>query len=159
MLAMPSPPKKKREILIIYGLHASLERMIGMAEDLNQYGGVTLPDLPGLGGMDSFYKIGEKPSLDNMADYLATFVKMRYRRKKVTIVGMSFGFVIVTRMLQKYPELRSKVNTVVSVVGFVHKDDFHFSRKKYLFFRYGASFFSNRLPALFMKKLPCVQLI
>ncbi len=153
MLAMPSPPKKKREILIIYGLHASLERMIGMAEDLNQYGGVTLPDLPGLGGMDSFYKIGEKPSLDNMADYLATFVKMRYRRKKVTIVGMSFGFVIVTRMLQKYPELRSKVNTVVSVVGFVHKDDFHFSRKKYLFFRYGASFFSNRLPALFMKKV------
>ena len=64
------------EILLIYGHHASLERMFGIVEDIAQYGNVTVPDLPGFGGMDSFYKIGEKPTLDNLADYLATFIKL-----------------------------------------------------------------------------------
>ena len=40
--------------------------------------------LPGLGGMDSFYSIGLKPSLDNMADYVASFIKLSYKRKKVS---------------------------------------------------------------------------
>ena len=86
---------------MLYGHHSSLERVYGLAEDMSQYGNVTIPDYPGFGGMDSFYKIGMKPTLDNLADYLATFVKLRYRGKKVTIVGMSLGFVIATRMLQR----------------------------------------------------------
>jgi pimeloyl-ACP methyl ester carboxylesterase len=110
-----------------------------------------MPDLPGFGGMEPFYKLKEKPTLDNLADYLAAFVKLRYKRRRVTIMGMSMGFLVVTRMLQRYPELAKKVDVLVSVVGFVHKDDFKFTRRNYLLMRYAASFFSNRLPALFAK--------
>lgn len=123
------PPKYKtrqREILLLYGHHALLERWWGLVENLNEYGAVTMPDLPGFGGMDSFGKIGRQPTIDNYADYLAAFVKLRYRRRRVTIVGISFGFVVATRMLQKYPELAKKVDMLVSIVGFMHYDDFHF---------------------------------
>lgn len=153
MLHMTAPKGKTREILFIYGHHASLERQFGVMQVLNQYGSVTMPDLPGFGGMEAFYKIGLKPSIDNLADYLAAFVKMRYKRKKVTIIAMSLGFAIVTRMLQRCPELTKKVNLLVSVVGFVSHEEFIFSRRNYLTLRYAASFFSNRLPAYIGKKL------
>jgi pimeloyl-ACP methyl ester carboxylesterase len=135
MMYMSAPAGKKREILFIYGHHSSLERWFGLAQVLNRYGAVTAPDLPGFGGMQSFYKIGKKPSIDNMADYLAAFVKMRYKRKPVTIVGLSFGFVVATRMLQRYPDLVKKVDMIVSVVGFAHKDDFTFSTARRWFYR------------------------
>lgn len=147
MLRIPPKGAKKREILLIYGHHASIERMFGLAEDLHKYGGVTLPDLPGFGGMESFYKLGEKPTLDNMADYLAAFVKLFYKRRRVTIIAMSFGFLVTTKMLQKYPELTKKVDLLVSVVGFAHKDDFKFTKRNYNLMRYSSSFFSNRFPA------------
>lgn len=147
MLRIPPTGNKKREILLVYGHHASLERMFGLAEDLHRYGGITMPDLPGFGGMESFYKLGEKPTLDNMADYLAAFVKLFYKRRRVTILAMSFGFLVTTRMLQKYPELAKKVDLLVSIVGFAHKDDFKFTRRNYLLMRYSASIFSRRLPA------------
>jgi pimeloyl-ACP methyl ester carboxylesterase len=83
--------------------------------------------MPGFGGMDSFSKIGIKPTIDSYADYLAAFVKLRYRRRRVSIVGISFGFVVATRMLQKYPELVKKVDIFVSEVGFMHGDDFQFA--------------------------------
>ncbi len=149
MLRMSAPKNKKREILLVYGHHSSLERMYGIAEALNEYGAVTMPDLPGFGGMDSFYKIGMKPTLDNFADYLASFVKLKYRGKKVTIVGMSLGFVMITRMLQRYPELVRKVDLVVSVVGFSHKYDLTFSKPRYTFYRSFAKFFSGRLTSKF----------
>lgn len=153
MLHMPAPKGKTRNILFVYGHHASIERQFGVLEVLNKYGSVTLPDLPGFGGMTPFYKIGRKPSIDNLADYLAAFVKMHYKRKKVTIVAMSLGFAITTRMLQRCPELVDKVNLLVSVVGFVHYEEFVFKRRNFLFMRYGASFFSNRLPAFVGAKL------
>lgn len=153
MLRLPAPVNKKREILLIYGHHASIERLSGIAEDLNQYGAVTMPDLPGFGGMDSFYKIGMKPTLDNMADYLASFVKMQYKRKKVTIAAMSFGFIVVTRMLQRYPELTKKVNMLISVVGFSHHDDFIFSKPRYLAYRYASALFSGRLSSAFFRNV------
>lgn len=152
MLFMPSTNKKrKREILLIYGHHASLERSVGIAENLSQYGNITMPDLPGFGGMQSFYKIGEKPTLDNLADYLASFIKLRFKRKRITLVGISFGFIVITKMLQKYPELAKKVDLLISVVGFVHKDDFRFKRRNYLMMRWAASIFSRRLPAWFLR--------
>src|SRR5476651_1354705 len=91
MLRLPAPKNKKRDILFVYGHHTRLERIFGVSEYLNKYGSVTVPDLPGFGGMETFYKIGEKPTLDNMADYLAAFVKLRYRHRRVTIMGMSMG--------------------------------------------------------------------
>lgn len=129
MMHLPAPKNKKREILFIYGQHSSIERWWGLSQAFNRYGAVTMPDLPGFGGMDSLYKIGEQASIDNLADYLAAFVKLRYKHRRMTIVGMSLGFAVVTRMLQKYPELCKKVDMLVSVVGFTHRDDFVFTKK------------------------------
>lgn len=153
MLRIPAPKGKTRNILFVYGHHSSLERWWGVAQDLSQYGTVTMPDLPGFGGMQSFYKIGEKPTIDNLADYLAAFIKLRYKKKKVTIIGLSFGFVVVTRMLQRYPDLANKIDLLVSVVGFSHKDDFTFSRPRYLFYRWTAQILSYRLPAQLFKNI------
>lgn len=151
MLSMPAPKGKTRNILFVYGHHASIERCWGIMEELNQYGSVTMPDLPGFGGMDSLYKVGKTPTVDNLADYLASFIKLRYKRKKVTLVGFSFGFVVITRMLQRYPDLHKRVELVISTVGFVHKDEFLFSKWRYRAYLLGARLFSRRLPALFFK--------
>lgn len=127
MLHAPASKKTaKREMLLLYGHHALLERWWGLVENLQEFGPVTMPDLPGFGGMDSFDKIRQKPTIDAYADYLAAFIKLKYRRKRLTIVGISFGFLVATRMLQKYPEVASKVDLVVSMVGFMHRDDFVF---------------------------------
>jgi pimeloyl-ACP methyl ester carboxylesterase len=149
MLHMPAPKNKptNQEILFVYGHHSSLERWWGLVQVLNRYGAVTMPDLPGFGGMDSFYTIGKKPTIDNLADYLAAFIKLRYKRKKVAIAGMSFGFVIATRMLQRYPELTKKVILLVSIVGFAHHDDFTFSKSRYNFYLNATRLLSFRLAA------------
>jgi len=153
MLRIPSLKNKNKDILMIYGHHASLERIYGLADELSQYGNVTAPDLPGFGGMDSFHKIGMKPNIDNLADYLATFIKLRFSRKKITIVGMSLGFVIATRMLQKYPELTKKVEIIVSMVGFTRKDDGKVSKKMTRSYWALATIFSRRVPAWFFYNL------
>lgn len=151
MARIPGPAGKKAEVLFIYGQHSSLERWWGLMQYMSKYGSVTAPDLPGLGGMDSFYKIGKKPTLDNFADYLAAFVKMRYKNKKVVIVGMSLGFVIATRMLQRYPELKKNVEMLISLVGFTHADDFNFSKSRYRFYRVLVGTLSHYIPAVFFK--------
>lgn len=147
MLVMPPSRRKKREILFIYGHHSTIERWYTVAEELRKYGTVTIPDLPGFGGMQSFYKIGQRPTIDTLADYLAAFVKLRYKRRRLTIVGLSFGFVIVTRMLQRYPDIAKRVDLLVSIVGFSHRDDFTFSKRRYLLYRAGATLFSWSVPA------------
>ena len=145
---MPAPKNKKTEILFVYGQHSSLERWWGLLQYANRLGAVTAPDIPGFGGMESFHKIGKQPTIDNFADYLAAFVKMRYKRKKVVIMGMSLGFVIATRMLQRYPELSKNVVMLVSLVGMTHADDFRFPRARYWFYRSIGAVFSHWLPAL-----------
>jgi len=151
MLHVPAPAGKKTEFLFIYGQHSSLERWWGLIQYIGRYGAVTAVDLPGLGGMDSFYTIGKKPTLDNFADYLAAFIKMRYKNKRVVVVGMSLGFAIVTRMLQRYPELKKNVSMLVSLVGLVHGDDFKIPPMLYFFFRSLATVMKFRVPALFFR--------
>lgn len=154
MLRVPaSSPSKKREILLVYGHHSSLERMFGYVEVLSRYGNVTMPDLPGFGGMDPLYKIGEKPTLENMADYLASFIKLRYRQKTVTIIAMSFGFAVLTKMLQKYPELSGKVDLLVSFVGLTNKNDIGMKRRNFLFFKYFSKLMSIRPLAAFTQHI------
>jgi len=154
MLRLPARHQgSTREILLVYGHHSSLERIKGIAELLAQYGNVTVPDLPGFGGMQPMYNIGIKPSLDNLADYLASFIKLRYKNRRITIIGLSFGFLVVTKMLQKYPDIARKTDLLVSLVGMVHKEDFRLKKRYLNFFRYGASFFSNKLPAWLAKTL------
>lgn len=153
MLKIPSAKYKKSHILLVYGHHASLERVYGIAEALSDYGNVVVPDLPGFGGMESFYTIGMKPTLDNMADYLASFVKLKYRGKKVAVVGMSLGFVIVTRMLQRYPELASKIDLLISFVGFTHSYDMTFTTTRKLAYRSAATVLTRRIPSLLFYNL------
>jgi len=136
MLHLPPPPKHKtREFLVLYGHHALLERWWSLVQNFNEFGAVTMPDMPGFGGMDSFYKIGKRPTIDNLADYLASFIKLRYKRRRVVIVGISFGFVVATRMLQRYPDLAKRVDFVISAAGFTHHDDFSFSRPRMIAYR------------------------
>jgi len=154
MMYLPAKnPDKKREILLLYGHHASLERMNGIAENLSKYGNVTLPDLPGFGGMKSFYTIGRKPTLDNFADYLAAFIKLKYKRKRLTIMSMSFSFLIVTRMLQKYPELAKKVDLVVSSVGFVHHEDFRLPKSQIFGLKLMGNVFQYKFPSFLFRYL------
>lgn len=151
MLRLPSQKVTRREILVVYGHHAMLERWFSLAENLAEFGNVTMPDLPGFGGMESFSKIGLKPNTDNFADYLAAFIKLRFKRKKVTIFAISYGFVVVTRMLQRYPELASKVDILISAVGFMHKDDISLNRPMKIFVRYIARVVATRPAALLFR--------
>lgn len=151
MLHIPGPKPNSPEILFVYGHHSSLERWWGIVKFLSKYASVTMPDLPGFGGMDSFYKIGKDGSIDNLADYLAAFIKLRYKRKKIIIIGMSLGFVITTRMLQRCPELTNKVDMLVSFAGFAHQDDFTFSKPRHFFYLTGSRFFKHRIPAMFFR--------
>lgn len=151
MLHLPAKKRgSQREILIIYGHHSTLERWWGFAQSFNRYGSVTMPDLPGFGGMESLYTIGKKPDLDTMADYMASFVKWRYKRKRLTIVGLSFGFLVATRMLQRYPELTKKVDILISAVGFSHYDDFVFTKTRRKMYILSSRMITRRpLPFLF----------
>jgi len=163
MLCLPAQAGKKREILFVPGLHTSLERLFGVIEYLNKYGGVTLPDLPGFGGMRPFYKIGQQPTVDNMADYLAAFVKLRYKNRRLTIMGFSWGFLVATRMLQKYPEVASKVDLLISLAGLTNGSDFKWRRHSRRLLWIGSSFFSLRLPAFLVKNValrgPFIRLV
>lgn len=126
LLHVPYRQKKrsKKTILLIYGIHSSHERMHSIAEFLADYGEVYSPDLPGLGGMNSFYSIGLTPSLDLYADYLYSFLKAKGLTSKVTVVAMSFGFLVVTRMLQRHEDAQEWFDNVVSFVGFGRASDF-----------------------------------
>lgn len=153
MLRLPPRKGLTREIIFVYGQHSSLERWWGIAQAFNKYGGVTVPDMPGFGGMTSLYKIGQEATIDELADYLAAFFKLKYRRKRVTIAGMSLGFVVVTRMLQKYPELTNSVQDLVSVVGFGHHEDFIFSPSRKRFYRFASWLFSKRITSIIFRVL------
>jgi len=151
ILNMPAPKDKTKEILMITGHHTSLERLSGVVTQLNKYAGVTSPDLPGFGGMDSFYKIGKEPTLDNLADYLAAVVRLRYKRnQRFIVVGISFGFAVVTRMLQKHPDIAKRVDFAVSLVGLVHYEDFALRKRIIWELRTLTSFLQHPLPAWLM---------
>lgn len=142
------------DILVVYGHHARLERWWGLVQNFNTYGNVTMPDLPGFGGMDNFYQIGQKPTIDNLADYLAAFIKLRYKKRRFIIVGISFGFAVATRMLQRYPEIAKKVDVAISCVGFAHSDDFLFSKRRMFMYRTLSKFVSiPPVPLIFDKLL------
>lgn len=153
MLRLPPPKGKTRELMFVYGQHSTLERWWGIAEEFNRFGGVTMPDLPGFGGMTSLYKIGQDPNMDNLAGYLAAFIKMKYRRKKVTIAAMSMAFAVVTRMLQLYPELTKNVDMLVSIVGLSHHEDFVFGQRRIFVYRIGAWLFSHKWPSILFKSI------
>jgi pimeloyl-ACP methyl ester carboxylesterase len=145
LLRLPGPRPDSGQILLVYGVHSSLERMYSTAEFLSSYGSVTLPDLPGLGGMDSFYRTGRQPTLDNYADYLFSLLQELKLRPPVKVVAMSFGFLVVTRMLQRHPEARRQFGHVISFVGFGRSSDFRQHRRQRWLFGPICWLFSTRL--------------
>lgn len=145
--------RNRQEILLLCGHHSSIERMSTFIEIFSDYGNVTVPDLPGFGGMQSFYKIGEKPTIENYADYLASFVKLMYKRKKFIVIGVSFSVPIYIRMLQKYPELQDKILYCVSLSGFVHHQDFKFNKFELFFIKIGTIILSRRFPSEIISKV------
>ena len=164
MIRLAPPRGKKREMLLVSGQHTSIERIFGLAEYLNRYGGVTSPDLPGFGGMDPFYKIGEKPTLDSMADYLAAFVKLRYKKnQRFTIIAVSYGFSAVTKMLQRYPDIAERVDLLISLSGVTSNKDLKWKRHNYFFMYSLAWLLSWRLPAFLTKNIvlraPIIRLL
>lgn len=119
LLTHPSRKKSKgRTILFVYGIHGSLERFFGVVHHLANFGTIYVPDLPGFGGMESYYKIGKKPSLDAYGDYLATVIESSLPKDEpLTLIGLSYGFVVITRMLARHPELQGRVDLVISAMG------------------------------------------
>ena len=58
MLVLPKQKTTtKTDFLIVYGLNSTIEKWSSLAYELRKYGNVTMPDLPGMGGMQSFYKL------------------------------------------------------------------------------------------------------
>ncbi len=152
MLKIPTQSKSDKEILLLYGVHSSLERMYSNAQFHSRYGNVTMPDMPGLGGMDSFYKIEREPDLDAYADYLYTFIKThKLDRKKIRVVAMSFGFLAVTRLLQKYPEMVDNTEFVVSFVGFGRSSDFAYPTLQKGPIKLGMKFGSTKAGSKFIR--------
>ena len=86
MLHIPYQGKNKRvkKIVMVGGQHVAHERLYALAQVLSDYGEVYVPDMPGFGGMTSFFKIGKKATYDDYADYLYSFLKSRKLTKDVT---------------------------------------------------------------------------
>jgi pimeloyl-ACP methyl ester carboxylesterase len=109
---------KGRTILFVYGIHGSLERFYGVVHHLANFGVIYVPDLPGFGGMESYYNIGKTPSLDAYGDYLAAVIKGYLPEDEpLTLIGLSYGFVVITRMLARHPELQPRIDLVISAMG------------------------------------------
>lgn len=154
VLELPSEKKAAWPILLIYGHHSSLERMYSIAQATSALGPVTVPDLPGFGGMMSLGSIGKAASIDNLADYLADFIRSRYPNgQKFVLQGMSLGFVVSVRMLQRHPELAKQIVHLVSIVGFAHYDDFAFPPRRRKLFARTAKLLSRKSPTFFFKHL------
>jgi pimeloyl-ACP methyl ester carboxylesterase len=118
------------KILFLYGSQALLERYKAITENLSEYGAVITPDLPGLGGMDSFYKIDMKPTLDNYADYVAAVIAYKFKNEDTfTIVGFSFGMMIATNLLQRYPDIAKRANLTISMFGVVDSKSIKFASR------------------------------
>jgi hypothetical protein len=127
MLELPAKytAKNRNNFLLIQGMHGSIERYVGLIEYLSNYGSVTVVDAPGFGGMQSFYSIGLDASLNRYGDYLATLIKWRFKKKHYILVSYSISFVFITRMLQKYPSMKSQISRVIALGAFADSSDFH----------------------------------
>ncbi|MDB5183009.1 MAG: hydrolase [Candidatus Saccharibacteria bacterium] len=116
----------KRTFVVLYGQHATLERIEPIVSALTKFGDVYAVDYPGFGGMDPAYKIGEQPTLSFYSGHINQFIKeIIPADKTLTLLGISYGFQLVTETLHSFPELQQKVEDAISFVGFVHHNDFH----------------------------------
>lgn len=111
------------EILVIHGIEHTQQDMLPLSKVLASVSSVCVVALPGLDTSASLRKIGEAATLDGLADYLATFVQFRFKRRKFSIVGVGSGFSIATLMLQRHPDILKKVENVVSLGGWLNYEN------------------------------------
>jgi pimeloyl-ACP methyl ester carboxylesterase len=123
------------DILFIYGIHGNMERFYGIVHYLANFGNVSMPDLPGFGGMDTFYSVGKKPTFDEYADYMYDYIKAHYGDKKFKLAALSYGFVVATRMFQRHPDIKDQITLVISVVGIADSDNFGVSKRTVRLFK------------------------
>ena len=155
-LFIPSQLKKnKSNVLIVYDIDFNLEKWFGYLTALSKFSNVYMIDLPGLGGADNFYKIGLKPELGNMANYLSSIIKLKFRRQNLSVIGIGYGFTLITKMIQNDLEIEKKINNVVAINGYVHFEDFNFDRsykiKVYLNYFISKNKFLAQLVSLVIK--------
>lgn len=122
--------KAKRTFVLVYGQHATLERLVPIIEALRDYGDVYLADNPGFGGMESAYKIGRYPDLQFYGEHLKHFIDEYIPAdRQLTLFGISYGFQMLTQLLHDYPELNPRVEQIASFVGFVSHKDFNMPKR------------------------------
>ena len=120
----------KRTFVLVYGQHATIERLLPIIEALTDFGDVYLADNPGFGGMDSPYKIGRYPDLNFYASHLKRFIDAYVPAgRHLTLFGISYGFQMLVQLLHDYPELDKRTEQVISFVGFVTYKDFHMPKR------------------------------
>lgn len=122
-LRVTSRTTASSEILVLPDVAMNLEMLSPLSQELGKHGNVTVVDLPGSGGMTSFYSIGQSPDIEQYASYIASFIKLRFKRRRVKIVCVGYSLAFVTRLLQRYPSVSKKVDVVVSLSGFLHTQD------------------------------------
>jgi pimeloyl-ACP methyl ester carboxylesterase len=145
MLRYTKSNQPNKEILLVYGHHTSIERYWELTKVFGKYGAVTVPDFPGFGGMENLNKINEFPNIDNLADYLAAFFKLLFKQRRVTIMAVGFGFLITTRMLQKYPDIAKKIDLFVGINAFSHKEDIVIKKGRLYWYRFSAHLLNTKL--------------
>lgn len=152
-LFMPARKKSDKTFLLIYGQHVSIERLLPMVQFLSNYGSVYLVDNPGFGNMQPSYKIGQKPSLDFYDGHLKqVFDEVLPDNQKITVVGISLGFQIITHFLQAYPEYTNRVKEVVSFVGFVKYSEMHLPKELKWLFKYVLAGFGQTWPGYILNR-------
>jgi len=150
-------PEARRTFVVLYGQHATLERVEPVVEALTEFGDVYAADYPGFGGMDPSFKLKQYPSLHFYADYIKQFIdEIIPENRKLTLLGISYGFQLFTETLNQHPELNERVEEVVSFVGFVHHEDFHFPPSYsipllYLIANVGRTWLGSKIVGAFMQ--------
>lgn len=141
-------------IVMIYGHHASLERNQGILQHLRHFGRVLIFDLPGFGGMESFYKIKEKPTLDNYVSFIHLFLKRKIpANQKFTLISMSLGFIMVTRLLSLHPAYSRRIPLLISLVGFLRGKNLRFTPLRRFLYLLGSRLIATRPGAFIFRYL------
>lgn len=145
VLHIPSEKKSaKKNFFLVYGQHTSHERMYGISQYLSRHGNVYAIDLPGYGGMDSFYSIGKEPTIEAYGHYIYTVMQVLKLEKNIWMVGMSMGFQMMTRMLQLHPQIHPAIDKVFSLVGYTSKHDFAIKQPLWFGFNFMVFFGKTR---------------
>lgn len=120
----------KRTFVLVYGQHATIERLMPIIDSLRVFGDVYLPDNPGFGGMEPAYKIKRYPDLPFYAEHLNHFIDNYVAPdRQLTLFGISYGFQMLTQLLHDYPDLSTRVENLISFVGFASHHDFHMAKR------------------------------